>query len=169
MFADLATFTVIHVIISLIAIVAGFIVLGGLLTAQRMSLMTLIFLLFTAATSVTGFLFPFNGFTPAIGVGIVAIIILILTVIARYMFRLVGGWRLIYTAGAVISLYLNVFVLIVQSFQKVPALNAYAPTGSEPPFAATQGVVLALFVIFGLLAIWKFRPALAQPAAGAAA
>ena len=143
MFADLATFTVIHVIISLIAIVAGFIVLGGLLTAQRMSLMTLIFLLFTAATSITGFLFPFNGFTPAIGVGIVAIIILILTAIARYMFRLVGGWRLIYTAGAVISLYLDVFVLIVQSFQKVPTLNAYAPTGSEPPFAATQGVVLA--------------------------
>lgn len=168
MFVDLPTFTLIHTLISVVAIVAGFIVLGGLFTAQRMGLMTAIFLLFTAATSITGFLFPFNGFTPAIGVGIVAIVILLITIIARYIRRLAGGWRLIYTAGAVISLYLNVFVLIVQSFQKVPALNAYAPTGSEPPFAATQGAVLALFVIFGLVAIWKFRPVVAQQIPGAA-
>lgn len=168
MFVDLPTFTLIHTLISVVAIVAGFIVLGGLFTAQRMSLMTAIFLLFTAATSITGFLFPFNGFTPAIGVGIVAIVILLITIIARYIRRLAGGWRLIYTAGAVISLYLNVFVLIVQSFQKVPALNAYAPTGSEPPFAATQGAVLALFVIFGLVAVWKFRPVVAQQIPGAA-
>jgi hypothetical protein len=160
MFADLATFTVIHVVISLVAIASGFIVLGGLLTAQRMALTTFIFLLFTAATSVTGFLFPFNGFTPAIGVGIVAILVLIVTVLARYMFRLAGAWRWIYAAGAVISLYLNVFVLIAQSFQKVPVLNALAPTGSEPPFAETQGAVLALFVILGVLSLWKFRPAL---------
>lgn len=169
MLVDLATFTIVHVIISLIAIVSGLIVLGGLWTAQRMSLTTFVFLLFTAATSVTGFLFPFNGFTPAIGVGIVAIVILAATVVARYVYRLAGRSRIIYAAGAVVSLYLNVFVLIVQSFQKVPALNAYAPTGSEPPFAATQGVVLAIFVLFGLLAIWKFRPAVAQPAPGAAA
>ena len=168
MFVDLPTFTLIHTLISVVAIVAGFIVRGGLFTAQRMSLMTAIFLLFTAATSITGFLFPFNGFTPAIGVGIVAIVILLITIIARYIRRLAGGWRLIYTAGAVISLYLNVFVLIVQSFQKVPALNAYAPTGSEPPFAATQGAVLALFVIFGLVAVWKFRPVVAQQIPGAA-
>lgn len=158
MFTDLATFTIIHVVITAIAIASGFIVIGGLLTAQSMPVTTAIFLLFTVATSITGFLFPFNGFTPAIGVGIVAMVVLLVTLAARYLYGFAGSWRWLYAGGIVLSLYLNVFVLIAQSFQKVPALNAYAPTGSEPPFLETQGAVLALFVILGLLSLWKFRP-----------
>jgi hypothetical protein len=159
----LAAFTILHVIISLIAILSGFVVLNGLLKSQRTDGWTLNFLIFTAATLITGFLFPFHGFTPAIGVGIVATIILIPTILARYTFRLTGAWRLIYAAGAVVSLYFNVFVLIAQSFQKIPALNALAPTGSEPPFAITQGIVLVLFVIAGVLSLIRFHP-LAKPA-----
>jgi hypothetical protein len=159
----LAAFTILHVIISLIAIVSGFVVLNGLLKSQRVDGWTLTFLIFTAATLITGFLFPFHGFTPAIGVGIIATIILIPTILARYTFRLAGAWRWIYAAGAVVSLYFNVFVLIAQSFQKIPALNVLAPTGSEPPFAITQGIVLVLFVIAGVLSLIRFHP-LAKPA-----
>jgi hypothetical protein len=159
----LAAFTILHVIISLIAIVSGFAVLNGLLKSQRTDGWTLTFLIFTPATLITGFLFPFHGFTPAIGVGIIATIILIPTILARYTFRLAGAWRWIYAAGAVVSLYFNVFVLIAQSFQKIPALNVLAPTGSEPPFAITQGIVLVLFVIAGALSLIRFHP-VAKPA-----
>jgi hypothetical protein len=155
------TYTFIHVLLSLIGIASGLVVLYGLLTASRMNGWTALFLVTTLATTVTGFFFPFHGFTPAIGVGIVSTIVLIATIVARYAYHLAGSWRWIYAGGAVLSLYLNVFVLVVQSFQKIPALNVYAPTGSELPFAITQGIVLVAFVVLGLLSLRTFRPALA--------
>jgi hypothetical protein len=107
---------------------------------------------------VTGFLFPIHGFTPALGVGIVACVILALALFALYKERLVGAWRPIYVITAIVSLYLNVFVLVAQSFMKVSGLNTLAPTQSEPPFAITQGVVLVIFIIIALIAVVRFRP-----------
>jgi hypothetical protein len=161
MFSGMDAYTLSHVIISLVAIVSGFVVLWGLLAAERKPGWTALFLVTTLATSIGGFFFPFHGFTPAIGVGIISTVVLIVTILARYVFRLSGSWRWIYAGGAVLALYLNVFVLIAQSFQKIPALNALAPTGSEPPFAVAQGVVLVLFVVAGLLTLVRFRPAVA--------
>lgn len=152
-------FTLFHVVLSLIGIASGLIVLlFGLLAARRLPGWTALFLLTTVATSVTGFFFPFHGFTPAIAVGILSLVILAATIPALYAFHLRGGWRHVYVIGAVVSLYFNVFVLVVQSFQKVPALHALAPTQKEPPFAITQGVVLLLFVVLGVLAVKRFRP-----------
>jgi hypothetical protein len=107
---------------------------------------------------VTGFLFPIHGFTPALGVGIVACVILAVALFALYKEHLVGGWRPIYVITVVASLYFNVFVLVVQSFVKVSALNALAPTQTEPPFAITQAVVLAIFILIAIIAVSKFRP-----------
>jgi hypothetical protein len=152
-------FTLFHVLLSLIGIATGFVVMSGLLKSERLNGWTANFLFFTLATSVTGFLFPFNGFTPAIGVGIIAVIVMIATLAARYVYRMAGPWRPIYVVGAVISQYLNVFVLVVQLYLKVPALHALAPNGNEPPFAITQGIVLVLFIIAGFLAVRRFHPA----------
>lgn len=151
-------FTLFHVILSLIGIVSGLIVLAGLIGSERKESWTLIFLITTVATSVTGFLFPYSGFTPAIGVGIISMIFLIAAIVALYIYRLAGSWRWIYVVSAIVSLYLNCFVLIAQSFQKIPALNALAPTGSEPPFAIAQGILLALFLIAGFLSLRRFHP-----------
>jgi hypothetical protein len=153
------TFTLVHVALSLIGIGAGFIVLFGLITARRLDGWTLLFLVTTVATSVTGFFFPFHGFTPAHTVGVISLILLAIALLARYSLRLVGPWRWIYVVTAVISLYLNVFVLIVQAFQKVPALKALAPTQTETPFAITQLVTLVLFIILTIIAAIKFRVA----------
>lgn len=155
---SVSTFTTLHVLISLVAIFTGLIVVWGMLTANRVSRLTFVFLLTTVLTTLTGFLFPITAFTPAIGVGILSSIILAVTLAALYAFRLRGHWRWIYVAGAVLSLYLNVFVLVVQSFLKVPALNALAPGGNEPPFAITQGVVLLVFILTGLLSLRRFHP-----------
>ena len=106
----------------------------------------------------TGFLFPIHGFTPALGVGVVACLILVVALFALYKEHLVGAWRWIYVVTAVVSLYFNVFVLVAQSFMKVSALNALAPTQSEPPFAITQAVVLMVFILIALIAVVKFRP-----------
>ncbi len=155
---SIATYTIVHVVISLIGIFSGLIVVGGLLANDRLSMTTLIFLATTLATTLGGFLFPFNGFTPAIGVGVVSTIVLVVTIAARYAFRLAGSWRWIYAGGAVLSLYLNFFVVVVQSFQKIPAFNVFAPTGSESPFAITQGIVLVGFILLGLLSLRRFDP-----------
>jgi hypothetical protein len=154
----LSTFTQVHVIISLIAIVSGLIVTYGLLTAKRLDRWTALFLLTTAATSVTGFFFPFHGFTPAIGVGIVSTLVLALGILARYGRKLAGAWRWIYVVAALLTLYLNVFVLIVQLFQKVPGLKALAPTQSEPPFQIAQLMTLVLFVVLTIFAVRRFKP-----------
>ena len=134
-------------------------VLFGMLGSHRMRGWTTLFLLTTVLTSVTGFLFPIRGFTPAIGVGIISCLLLALALVGLYGKHLVDAWRWIYVACAVSAFYLNVFVLIVQSFQKVPALHALAPTQSEPPFLISQAVALAAFVVLGVIAAFRFRPA----------
>lgn len=154
---SVATFTLVHVAITLIAILSGLIVLYGLLNSRRMDGLTDIFLIFTVLTDVTGFMFPFHGFTPAFNLGIISSVVLIPTLIARYAFAMTGWWRGVYVVGAVLSLYFNCFVLVVQSFQKVPALHALAPKGSEPPFAIAQGLVLLFFIVTGFLAFRRFR------------
>jgi hypothetical protein len=151
-------FTLLHVIISLVAIGSGLIAVGGMFAAQRLPLTTALFLVTTVLTSVTGFLFPINGFTPGLGVGIVSCVILAIALVARYVKRLAGASRWIYVVTAIAALYLNVFVLVAQSFFKVAALNALAPTQSEPPFAIAQVSVLAIFVLIGIAAAVKFRP-----------
>jgi hypothetical protein len=152
------TFTAIHVIISLVAILSGLFVLGAMLSNKDLSRLTAIFLVFTIATSVTGFFFPFHGFTPAIGVGIISLVLLAIAVCARYIGHTTGVWRWLYIVTALMSLYLNCFVLVVQSFQKIPALKAIAPTQTEPPFAATQIVVLLAFVVLTVISLIRFRP-----------
>jgi hypothetical protein len=154
---SVGAFTILHVIITLIAMGSGLIVVGGMFASHRLPVTTALFLFTTALTSVTGFLFPIHGFTPALGVGIVACVILVVALCALYKEHLVGAWRWIYVITAVASLYLNVFVLVVQSFVKVSALNALAPTQSEPPFAITQAVVLVIFILIALIAVNTFR------------
>ena len=154
----MATRTLVHVVISLIGIFLGLVVAFGLLTAKRLDGWTAVFLVSTVLTSVTGFFFPFHKFLPSHGVGILSLVVLALAIAARYVFHLAGPWRWIYVAGAVVSLYFNVFVLIVQLFLKVPALHALAPTQAEPPFAIVQGAVLLLFVVLGILAAIRSRP-----------
>jgi hypothetical protein len=151
-------FTLLHVIITLVAIGSGLIVVGGMFASHRLPGTTALFLFTTALTSVTGFLFPIHGFTPALGVGILACVILAVALFALYREHLVGVWRGIYVITAIVSLYLNVFVLVAQSFMKVSALNALAPTQSEPPFAITQAVVLVIFILIGFIVVVKFRP-----------
>ena len=158
----MSIFTLIHVAISLVAILAGFAVSFGMLGAKSCNCWTAVFLWTTLLTSVTGFFFPFHGFTPAIGVGVVSLLILAPVFYARYAGKLAGAWRWIYVVGSVLALYLNFFVLIVQSFQKIPVLHALAPTQAEPPFAVAQGVALLFFIVLGILATRKFRP-LPQP------
>jgi hypothetical protein len=150
-------FTSAHVIISLIGIASGLIVLLGLLTRRRFDGWTGLFLLSTLATSVTGFFFPFHGFTPAIGVGILSTFLLLVAILARYAGRLNGASRWIYVCTAMIALYLNVFVVVVQSFQKCPFLKALAPTQTEPPFLIAQVGVLVLFVVLTIIAVVRFR------------
>ena len=151
-------FTILHVIITLFAIGSGLIVVGGMFASDSLPATTALFLFTTALTSLTGFLFPIHGFTPALGVGIVACVILAVALFALYKENLVGAWRWIYVITAVVSLYLNVFVLVVQSFMKVSALNALAPMQTEPPFVVTQAAVLAIFVLISVIAVIKFRP-----------
>ena len=158
MFSVLTTFTKVHVVISLIAILAGFVVAFGLLTAKRFDGWTALFLLMTLLTSATGFFFPFHGFTPAIGVGIVSLVVLAIGIFARYVRKLNAAWRWIYVVTAMLALYLNVFVLIVQLFQKVPALKALAPTQTEPPFLVAQLGALVIFVVLTISAVIRFRP-----------
>jgi hypothetical protein len=152
------TFTLVHVVLSLIGILSGLVVLYGLLTANRMNGWTMLFLVTTVATSVTGFGFPFHGVTPAIILGILSLIVLLAAIVALYIFHLAGSWRWIYVVGSVVALYFNVFVLVVQLFLKIPALHALAPKGSEPPFAIAEGIVLLLFIVAGILSVRRFHP-----------
>jgi hypothetical protein len=152
-------YTIVHVLISLVGIFTGLVVLFGLLGGKRLDGWTKWFLITTVLTSVTGFFFPFHGFTPAHGVGIVSLLVFAVAIYARYPRQLAGHWRWIYVVTAVIALYLNVFVGVVQAFLKVPALHALAPTQTEPPFKLTQLAVLALFIVFAIAAAIRFRPA----------
>jgi len=157
----LLAFTLFHVVISLAAIGLGLIWLKAVLAGRLVRRLTAWFLAFTAATSLTGFLFPFHGFTPALGVGILSTLLLAAAYGGFYVFKLAGPWRAIFVTAAVASLYFNCFVLVVQSFLKIPALHLLAPTGSEPPFAATQGVLLLAFLVAGYLSLRRLRTATA--------
>jgi len=161
---SLDTFVLVHVIISLIGIVAGLVVMFGMLGSNRMPGLTTIFLLFTILTSATGFLIPplvSEKLLPSHMIGLLSLILLAIACIALYLMKLSGSWRWIYVLTALISLYFNVFVLVIQSFLKVPVLHALAPSvpPSEPPFAVVQGIVLVFFVIMIIGAWRRFRPA----------
>ena len=154
----MTAFTQFHVLLSLLGILSGLIVLSGLCTSKPMPGWSLLFLVTTMATNLTGFLFPFNGLTPAIGVGLLSTLVVLITISARYQHLLARKWRWIYVVGAVIGLYFNVFVLVVQSFLKIPSLHELAPNGNELPFAIAQGVVLLFFIVTGAIAVKKFHP-----------
>lgn len=158
---SLSAFTTLHVVISLIAIIAGLIVMFGMRGPHRAGTLTAIFLLFTILTSVTGFMFPFNGVTPGILIGILSVILLAIACLALYGMKLAGAWRWIYVLTALISLYLNVFVLAIQSFLKIPPLHGLAPGNppAGPAFSAVQGIVLVFFVIMIVRAWRRFKPA----------
>jgi hypothetical protein len=153
MFFGMTAFTFVHVVLSLVGIGSGFVIVYGLLTTKRLDGWTVLFLASNAATSVTGFFFPFERFLPSHAFGIIALVVLTVAIIARYRQHLAGRWRAAYVLGSVIALYLNVFILIVQLFLKVPALNALAPTQSELPFLLSQVVVLAVFVALAIAAV----------------
>src|SRR6266700_3431502 len=141
----LTIFTIVHVIISLIGIFSGSIVLSGLLAARQLDGWTVVFLISTVLTSVTGFFFPVHHFMPSHGVGILSLLLLSIAIYARYGRNLAGNWRWAYVVTAMLGFYFNVFVLVAQLFAKVPPLKALAPTQSEPPFAITQLSVLLVF------------------------
>jgi hypothetical protein len=154
----LQIYTIIHTLISLVAIFTGIIVLFGMLGGHRLDGWTKWFLITAVATTITGFFFPFHGFTPAIGLGIISLPFLALTIFARYSGHLAGAWRWIYVVGAMICLYFNLFVLVVQLFEKVPALHAIAPTQTESPFKLTQLAVLVVSTLLAIVAVIRFRP-----------
>jgi len=161
----LPIFTALHVLISFIGIGAGLAWLISMIGGHWRNGLNTIFLVTTIATSVTGFLFPTAGFTPAQAVGIISLLDLAVAVAALTFFAMKGRWRPIYMVTASIALYLNVFVLVVQAFLHVPFLHKFAPAGNEPPFAAVQGIVLVTMVALGYLAIHRDR----RPVAGAVA
>jgi hypothetical protein len=158
---SLSTFTTLHVIISLIGIVAGLVVLLGMLGGRKLDSWTAIFLATTVLTSATGFLFPFNKLLPSHVVGIISLVVLAIALLALYGLHLAGAWRWIYVATAVLALYLNVFVGVVQSFQKLAFLQPFAPTQTEAPFIVAQVAVLTIFAVLGFLAVKRFHPPIA--------
>src|SRR5206468_8074259 len=154
----LQIYTIIHTLISLVAILTGLVVVLGMLGRKRLDGWTKWFLITAVATTITGFFFPFHGFTPAIGLGIISLPFLAVTIFARYPKHLGGPWRWIYVIGAVICLYFNLFVLVVQAFEKIPALHALAPTQTESPFKLTQLAVLIVSILLGIVAVVRFHP-----------
>jgi len=147
-----------HVLLSLIGILSGIVVLNGLFASKRLPGWTLLFLATTILTSAGGFLLPADRLLPSHIVGIISLVILAVALLALYGYRLAGPWRWIYVVTALMAFWLNVFVLVAQSFAKVPALHALAPTQAEPPFAIAQGVVLLVFLALGFVALKRFRP-----------
>ncbi len=152
-----ATYTFVHVLISLVEIGSGLIVMFGFLTGKRLDGLTAVFLATTALTSVTGFGFPFDHLLPSHKVGIISLVILAIAIPARYVFHLAGAWRATYVIGAAMALYLNVFVLVVQLFEKVPALKELAPTQKEAPFLVAQTLVLLIFIGLTILSAKRFH------------
>jgi hypothetical protein len=155
---DITTVTLLHTVISIVAIAAGLVVVGGLIAGVRIDGWTGIFLVTTAVTSITGFFFPFGKLLASHWIGIISLVILPFVIAARYWKQLRGGWRGIYVVGTVLVLYLNFFVLLVQLFRRIPALLVAAPKQTEPPFVLTQLLVLALFTWLGVAAFRRFRP-----------
>ena len=156
---SLSTFTTVHVIISVVGIVSGFFAVYGMLNGRRLGWCTTLFLVTTVLTSVTGFFFPFHGVTPAVIFGIISLVVLAIALAAIYVYRLAGPWRWIYIVTALLALYLNSFVAVVQAFQKIPSVRAFAPTQSEAPFAVAQGLLILLFLWLGYRTVKSFHPA----------
>jgi hypothetical protein len=154
---SLATFILVQVLISLVGIGSGLITMFGLIAGKRLERWTSLFLASTVAASVTGFLFPFHRLLPSHVIGGISLVALAIAMVARYAMRLAGKWRRIYVVCASIALYFNLFIAMVQAFQKAPVLRTLAPTQSEPPFLVAQLAVLALFVVLGTVAAIKFR------------
>ncbi|TXI08545.1 MAG: hypothetical protein E6Q76_07075 [Rhizobium sp.] len=145
--------TVFHTLVSLVAIASGIGVVAGFISNTPVLRATPWFLWSVAITLITGFLFPFNGVTPAVAVGVLCVLIFIVTAYARYRTQMTGVWRLSYVIGCLLLLYFNCLVLIAQLFQKIPPLHAIAPTGNEPPVVATQAVLLVLAIVAGILIV----------------
>jgi hypothetical protein len=152
-----ATFTLVHVLISLVGIVSGLLVVYGMLKGKQFDGGTAIFLTTTVLTSLTGFLFPFEHVLPSHIVGAISLVVLAVAIVARYPLQMERSWRSIYVVCAVLALYLNVFVLVVQSFLKIPGVHALAPTQKEPPFLVVQLIVMAIFVGLGIFSVKGFR------------
>ncbi|CAN1722409.1 conserved membrane protein of unknown function [Hyphomicrobium sp. 1Nfss2.1] len=161
---SIESFTWLHVALSLVGIATGLVALVGMLRSATPGLATHVFLATTAATTITGFLFPITAFTPALGVGVISLLLLVAAYAAFYGLRLGGASRWVYVATAIAALYLNCFVLVVQAFQKIPALAALAPTQSEAPFVAALGLLLVAFLWFGWRATRSFHPVGLVPA-----
>jgi hypothetical protein len=159
---SISTLTSLHVLISLVALSSGFISVYGLLKLRFMTRLMSVFLWTTVLTSVTGFLFPFDHLDPALIIGTISLAVLAVTIIAWSGFGLVGSWRWIFALGAITALYLNAFVFVAQAFNKVPLLRALDPTGMGPAFAVAQLFLLATFIGVGIVAIHRFRPAVAD-------
>jgi hypothetical protein len=157
-----ATYTLLHVLISLVGIGSGLVVMFGFLTGKRLDGWTAVFLATTVLTSVTGFGFPTDHLLPSQVIGIISLVMLAVAISARYVFHLAGAWRSAYVVTAAIALYLNVFVLVVQTFMKVPAVHALAPTQKEPPFLIAQIIVMLIFIVLTVVAVKKFHVELAR-------
>jgi len=155
---SISTFTLLHVVLSLIGIAAGFIVVAGMLGSKKLDGWAGLFLLTTILTSVTGYFFPADRVLPSHIVGALSLVVLAIAVLAFYRYRLRGSWRWMYVVTALVALYLNVFVGVVQAFQKVPFLNSLAPQGSEPPFLVAQAIVLVAFIAIGFVGLRSFHP-----------
>jgi hypothetical protein len=151
-------FTGIHVLLSLIGIATGFLVIFGMIGRRKLPSWTAWFFVTNVLTDFTGFLFPFKGITPGIIIGVLSLVVLGIAVIGHYVQRLAGTWRARYVIAAAIALYFNVFVLIVQSFEKIPALRAIAPTQAAAPFGITQLAALLLIIVLTVVAYRRFRP-----------
>src|SRR5712691_4689039 len=156
---SITTYTLIHTVLSLIGIVAGLVVAGALASGTRLDRWATVFLVTTVLANASGFGFPFVKLIAAHVVGMVSLVVLAVVIVADYVKHFAGPWRTTYAVGVVLATYLNVFVLVVQLFKRIPVLFVAAPTQSEPPFALTQVLVLALFVWLGVGAVKGFRPA----------
>lgn len=157
---SLHAFTALHVIITIVELLAGVVLVLQMVAGKRSGLNG-VFLATGALTTLTGFLFPYHGITPGIILGFLSLPFLLLAAVSWYTGRLRGAWRVIYILSALIVLYFDAFVAIAQSFMKIPALHALEPTGKEPPFAVAQGLLLLVFLVIGFLALKHFRPATA--------
>jgi hypothetical protein len=154
----MSSFITVHVILSLIGIASGLVALFSMIGGKRPDVWTAVFLGTTVLTSVTGFPIPPFGLDPPRIVGILSLVMLAVAVPALFVFGLAGRWRWLYIVTATMALYLNSFVGVVQSFQKISFLNQLAPTQSEPPFAVAQAAVLLLYIVLGVLAVRRFHP-----------
>ena len=151
--------TTLHVVLSLVGIASGLVAAYGMLSNQKLEGWVALFLATTVLTSATGFPLAPAGFDPAQAIGVLSLVVLAVAILARYVYRLAGPWRWVYVVTALLALYFNVFVAVIQAFQKVSFLQPLAPTQSEPPFLVAQLAVIAIFIVVGIIAVRTFRPA----------